>query len=239
MQLCCLHLSQADQSEYVVSAKSGHDSGVVASSIPQGPFGGLQRRLVHQIVRADFPSLITHGRKDAVAVQFKNAEVEVEQKTHNDKKLKGLLFEQMGFRLITEALASGSLESIDIHQVGRGIHNEHTPTSTKLFEKRLGELEKSLQEHQTVLVGHNCFLDLVYIYRTFYGTLPNTVEEFQAALHEIFPLIIDTKFMATSLPEDEHRNLQLFELDEALAGSKVPVIGNVLIVTELLAKLLF
>lgn len=54
-----------------------------------------------------------------------------------------------------------------------------------------------LKSKKTVLVGHNVFIDLIYFYSSFLGQLPNKVEDFQHRIHEIFPTIIDTKYLAT------------------------------------------
>lgn len=48
-----------------------------------------------------------------------------------------------------------------------------------------------------MIVGHNLFTDLVYLYTTFVGPLPNDVEDFQDRIRGLFPIVIDTKYLAT------------------------------------------
>ncbi|PVU87662.1 hypothetical protein BB559_004439 [Furculomyces boomerangus] len=51
------------------------------------------------------------------------------------------------------------------------------------------------------IIGHNCLLDLVFIYSHFFGKLPNTLSEFKMLIHAIFPRIYDTKHIFEQSPE--------------------------------------
>ena len=48
-------------------------------------------------------------------------------------------------------------------------------------------------------IGHNLFLDLLFIYEQFIDDLPPHLDQFMASLQKLFPAIYDTKCMATSL----------------------------------------
>lgn len=55
------------------------------------------------------------------------------------------------------------------------------------------------------------------------------MEEFQELVHGTFPLVVDTKFMATSgSGYFTYRSFQLSQLDEALVNDKSPQIGMTL-----------
>ena len=41
-----------------------------------------------------------------------------------------------------------------------------------------------------VLVGHNCFLDMLYLYKTFIGRLPAKIEEFAELVSKDFPMCV-------------------------------------------------
>ena len=97
---------------------------------------------------------------------------------------------------------------------------------TEKVKRDFEALRKSLRVHKTVLVGHNLFLDLINFYRCFFGTLPDTVEEFQTKIHELFPLVIDTKYMASALHEGPLVRSGLDELDAALGKMKQPIISK-------------
>lgn len=46
------------------------------------------------------------------------------------------------------------------------------------------------------LVGHNVLTDLLLIYEKFHKPLPESFKDFKSELHDLFPLIHDTKFIA-------------------------------------------
>lgn len=99
-------------------------------------------------------------------------------------------------RWIFEALSGGSLEGIN--PAWFCDPNDEDPVTALLLKKReLEDLSKKLKLKQQIIVGHNLFADLAFVYRTFVGKLPRTVKHFQEDIHEMFPLVIDTKFLAT------------------------------------------
>lgn len=61
---------------------------------------------------------------------------------------------------------------------------------------------------QKPLVGHNCFYDFLHLYQTFYGDLPEGMQEFKASWLQLFPQTLDTKYLA--------------EAHELLAGLQPP-----------------
>jgi poly(A)-specific ribonuclease len=71
------------------------------------------------------------------------------------------------------------------------------------------------------LVGHNVFLDMCYIYHNFCRTLPPTVEEFKTAVHNSFPFIYDTKYLAQNLPKLQVRNIDIVCRPEHCVGRSV------------------
>lgn len=85
-----------------------------------------------------------------------------------------------------------------------------------------------LKSKKTILVGHNIFTDLIYFYSSFLGQLPNKVEDFEHRIHELFPTIIDTKYLATQhIANPALSRSSLEELDEDLTKSiPAPVIGE-------------
>jgi len=49
---------------------------------------------------------------------------------------------------------------------------------------------------QKPLVGHNCFYDFLHLYQTFYGDLPESIQEFKSEWLRLFPQTLDTKYLA-------------------------------------------
>lgn len=59
-------------------------------------------------------------------------------------------------------------------------------------------LLKELSASKKLIVGHNCLLDLMYLMTQCFESLPDDYERFKALTHQIFPNIIDTKFIGAS-----------------------------------------
>lgn len=53
-----------------------------------------------------------------------------------------------------------------------------------------------IARNNKVVVGHNCFYDLLHIYQTFYDELPNSAEEFKRRWTERFQNTLDTKYIS-------------------------------------------
>ena len=186
-----------------------------------------QKRLIHQLVRSEFPHLRSTGRADFVQIipYDSNAEKAIlnAKMANFDERRK----RQIGLRYFVEALVGAEkLEMIDSKM------DPSKPVGTPAWinvdkvTREFEALRKSLQDHQTVLVGHNLFLDLVNFYKCFFGTLPDTIEEFQTTIHELFPLIIDTKYMASTQHEGPDARSGLEELDDVLGDMQIPVISK-------------
>ncbi|KAI8085176.1 ribonuclease H-like domain-containing protein [Halteromyces radiatus] len=58
-----------------------------------------------------------------------------------------------------------------------------------------------ISESKKPLVGHNMFLDICHVIGQFIQPLPDTKEEFKLFAHTVFPIMIDTKYIAISSPE--------------------------------------
>lgn len=56
-----------------------------------------------------------------------------------------------------------------------------------------------IAERKLPIVGHNCLLDLCHIFHKFIAPCPQDWSDFKALLHEAFPVVIDTKYMASSM----------------------------------------
>ncbi|RYP15225.1 hypothetical protein DL765_005864 [Monosporascus sp. GIB2] len=130
-----------------------------------------------------------------------------------------------GLRYIFEALAGGCLASEirgggGLHVGGCGPRGPPPPhggggtsessvpeghSNPKDFSKDFDAVkcEESLQKNRQIIVGHNLFHDLVFIYRRFFGPLPEKLDDFLVEIHKLFPGVADTKrasFRYTSRP---------------------------------------
>jgi poly(A)-specific ribonuclease len=191
------------------------------------PLNRFEKRLAHQIVRAEYPHLQTFSTTDYVNVEAKDQVAAIRDQEQLKRRLDRTMSSNIGFRWLTDALAGEDLSGLDLHAIPLEIKGERVFTNTNTFNARMSEIRQVLLNTPKVLVGHNCFMDLVFIHRYFYGPLPNTVEEFQESIHTIFPTIIDTKFLSTSGP-DAHifRSSQLSQIEEALSTDAKPALGE-------------
>lgn len=104
----------------------------------------------------------------------------------------------IGLRWIFEALCGGDLSKMDAWSCYEEKEEQaDTQTERKGFEAELREISKELKGKKHVLIGHNLFTDLIFLYKTFVGELPDQVRDFQKNIHILFPLVIDTKYLAT------------------------------------------
>uniref|UniRef100_A0A8C8SEC8 PARN like, ribonuclease domain containing 1 n=1 Tax=Pelusios castaneus TaxID=367368 RepID=A0A8C8SEC8_9SAUR len=60
-------------------------------------------------------------------------------------------------------------------------------------------LFKVLVEAKKPVVGHNMLMDLLHLHDKFYKPLPESYEEFKRNIHNLFPVLIDTKNVTKSI----------------------------------------
>ncbi|KAI4253718.1 MAG: hypothetical protein LQ352_003516 [Teloschistes flavicans] len=179
-----------------------------------------QKALVHQYVRSEHPDLTTISRPGFIQVVAYNKERDDSEQKFRAQKLEERLSKQIGLRWLVEAIHGGDLSGIDAYSSISALGDK-----SDIVSSRLNNLRKQLMGQSTVLVGHNLFLDLIYFYACFFGPLPNRVEDFQKVIHDIFPRIIDTKYLAThSLDNPALARSSLDELDAGLSKQEQPAI---------------
>lgn len=72
-----------------------------------------------------------------------------------------------------------------------------------MIEKRLlldlvgfTKVFQGIWECQAKIVGHNSFFDLMYIYQSFVGDLPDDYFQFKKTVNKGFPHFYDTKYLS-------------------------------------------
>lgn len=152
-----------------------------------------------------------------------NEEREHQVRKEKYKRLKKKIYVQRGFRWIIEAMTTGPLGHIDLMwftrdpETGAPRYYETIP-----YEARFHRACDKLKRKRAVLVGHNCFTDLIYLYSAFIGKLPNTVSEFRLRIHDLFPCVVDTKYMFTHNCGNLNPMSSLDSIEEALRVQNVP-----------------
>ena len=182
---------------------------------------------MHQIVRAEYPDFVTISRPRFIQI------VAFDQKRENAvKATKMRIFEekvmrQIGLRWLVEAMVGGDLGAIDPRIFARSPNGQPIFVDLGVITRQYSDLQHRLRQNRTVLVGHNLFMDLINFYKCFFGQLPDRVEDFQSIMNQLFPMIVDTKYLATHNNVNvTHARSSLEDLDEELNTLPVPVIGR-------------
>ena len=201
-------------------------SGWFVAQLADRGLNNFQKRLVHQLVRAEHPDLVTVSKPGFIQI------IAYDKKREDAiKKSKMLGFEekitrQVGFRWIVEAMVGGDLSTLDPSTFSRNSKGEPFWVDLREVRRDFDHLRTKLSAKRTTLVGHNLFVDLVNFYQCFIGKLPDRVEEFQTAIHGLFPRVIDTKYLATYEGDSSNKWSGLKELDEDLKKLTAPVFGT-------------
>lgn len=131
-----------------------------------------------------------------------------------------------GFRWVAEAMAGGDLSPLDPSLFLDVMSNSTSVDSNCPLKEFATKLKQKLKDHRPVLVGHNLFTDMIYFYACFFGSLPESVEEFQTKVNELFPMLMDTKYMATYDCGSINPKSSLPEINDDLARFMTPKISE-------------
>jgi len=185
------------------------------------PLNNFQRRLIHQVVRAEFSDCLSESRGNHMHVFPRVKEREDKVQASRLEAVQRNIAKQVGLRWCVEAIVGGDLSMID----ASAFHlkpGELGWVNVKKAEADFAIKRRLLQERRPVIVVHNGYLDLMYLYRTFIGPLPESSRDFSKAIHQLFPMVVDTKYLAT------HRgvmgNTSLQELHDAVASQGTPLV---------------
>lgn len=119
----------------------------------------------------------------------------------------------IGLRFVIEAIAGGNFAK-DLPAAWilacQNSGKSQAPFKVNQLTARFVELEMRLQSKRPTLIGHNQLFDLCFIHNTFFGSLPDELDEFKDNMQHFFPQLVDTKYMVT-------RGTHVMEADESLS----------------------
>ncbi|KAK6625526.1 hypothetical protein RUM43_005825 [Polyplax serrata] len=80
-------------------------------------------------------------------------------------------------------------------------NNEEITIKKNVFDSILGfsKVMKKLEKLKKPIVGHNIFMDLIMIYKQFFGPLPKSYKKFKENINKVFPVVYDTKYCCNLL----------------------------------------
>jgi hypothetical protein len=182
----------------------------------------FQKRLVHQLVEVEYSGLVTVGRPTFIQIIEYDEEREKSIQDQRVKRVQERAWKETGFRWIAEALAGGDLTKLNSNYFS-GIRANTAPREQgETLNYFVDNFKQRLKAHRPVLVGHNLFTDLVYFFRCFFGPLPESVEDFQSMVYEHFPVLIDTKYLATHDCGSMNPTSSLQEINDSLLQTPKP-----------------
>ena len=180
---------------------------------------------MYQILRSEHPELVALPKYGFLQITPYDKKRENAIKEQKQAAFKEKLSRQTGLRWIIEAMVGGDLSGINVMNFARTSQGQAHWIDLKEFQHDFDELRAKLSSKRTILVGHNLFMDLIYLYHTFLGILPAQVEDFQQTIHQLFPFIVDTKYLATQNNVDSNAKSGLEELNQEMEKVPVPLIG--------------
>ncbi|KAI3337072.1 CAF1-domain-containing protein [Xylariaceae sp. AK1471] len=156
----------------------------------------LEVKLIDQLLREEFPFLV--ARRIANGAHLNVMWADKVQTSQLQRKNKLSVNRCIGIRYVFDALAGEEFSS-KIHPdwIARGTKEQLHGNDVSGFSQIpcMLHAEIFLRCRSPIIVGHHLFHDLAFIYRTFFGPLPGTVDEFLSTIHKLFPRLIDTKYM--------------------------------------------
>ncbi|KAK3985545.1 ribonuclease H-like domain-containing protein [Cladorrhinum sp. PSN332] len=187
---------------------------VVKYSLSRSTAQQVERSLndvLRQLVKTEFPNCnihFIHGGATVYVCDPRQKKRREDERKTREKAVGGQTGKlPIAFLHIFEALVGGNFAGkIDVDMLFPANHN---PTVTDRIEmrKRLQRYEKKRRERPPIIVGHNQYLDLCFLYQTFVEDLPPMFAEFQFNAKVIWPQLVDTKHMAMELGFGKHLNL--------------------------------
>lgn len=182
-----------------------------------------ERRIIHQYVRQEYPKLVTFTKRGGIQVSHLDERKEAMFRKTKMKEAHERIYRQTGLRWVIEAIAGQAFRNIDPMIFTTDDAGSMTVPSFDITA-RYQRCQHLLNGNPRPLIGHNMFLDLVYLYQNFMGQLPDTIDAFAAEIHKLFPVIVDTKYLATHECGDMNPTSSLQELAEELDEREEPEI---------------
>lgn len=176
-----------------------------------------QRRLVHQVIQNEFPAMKSQGMGHFIQITNPTSDQQASQAQLEQEQRERDLSRAIGFRWIIDGIIGRDLSKLPEDYLMPALSRTREESNMEASVKSLIEdLNDKLQARRKVLIGHNCMTDVMFLYRMTIGDLPPTVEEFKDRLHDLFPAIIDTKFIANCFSE-KYGRLSLGEVERDLS----------------------
>uniref|UniRef100_A0A7S1RLQ3 Uncharacterized protein n=1 Tax=Alexandrium catenella TaxID=2925 RepID=A0A7S1RLQ3_ALECA len=151
------------------------------------------------------------GIREWLADETKKQETEYEVLTTNPY-IRRFLYEQVGAKfpeLLAESRPVPNVRGRSTFLVLRLSEEQKAERAAKVraekeqqYMQKIGfhRVFKALSESKKPVIGHNCMYDMLFLMSHLEGPLPKSYETFREILQNRFPVLMDTKFLATREP---------------------------------------
>lgn len=89
----------------------------------------------------------------------------------------------------------------DVHEMLEIAEKDDLEHALLDYISGFSKIFKLLVQLKKPIIGHNMLLDLIYMYKLFYRPLPNNYSQFKSDIHNLFPVIYDTKYLSNRLKD--------------------------------------
>ena len=169
----------------------------------------FRRRALYETIGTEYPALVLErGDQNNILVLRLTPEEKEKRdlKKKNEDKEK-LERDQVGFYKIIEALSNANKGLLkNSHLMKSNDNKQHAPTYEDIKEN----LKKS---KKIPIIVHNGFMDLLFILTHFHNSsLPQSWSELKILISSYFPLLYDTRFIASECACQEYEQKDLSSL---------------------------
>ncbi|ROW12430.1 hypothetical protein VMCG_00752 [Cytospora schulzeri] len=186
-----------------------------------GRLNNLQKRLIHQLVEANFKDCRAYSRAGSTYMEVMELEAKEQPVSGLFKaQRKQAVVRQTGLRFLWDAICG----RLFANKIDTELIVGEDPVNMIQLRKDMKEYERRLRNRSPVYVGHNLLWDLCFLHRAFVGPLPEKLEDFRAIMRERLPRIVDTKYLFTRGGHEMLPDQNLAECFATVKGEEYPAV---------------
>uniref|UniRef100_A0A7S1F3K8 Poly(A)-specific ribonuclease PARN n=1 Tax=Noctiluca scintillans TaxID=2966 RepID=A0A7S1F3K8_NOCSC len=170
-------------------ASAASNAGVEVSplQIPEGP-----DRVIVEGAREEIRAWLSSQTSSALEIPMESA---------YQRLLMHTVIAQEFPQVYSHSSRKGAQRYLSVYKSQSEVYDEQLRSLQREMDVIDGEvgvrsLLDEMSQGQKLLVGHNCFYDFLHLYQTFFGDLPDNLQEFKTSWLQLFPHTLDTKFLS-------------------------------------------
>lgn len=198
--------AMASLREWIDSARSANEEG---TSFLLPPTNAFLRRALYESIGNEYPSLVLekYGSNQIRVLRMTEDEKAVRRQRQRQEAWEWLMVEELGFWRVFYALSQANQGNQPINSMA---------LASNMEEVGLSDILQLRPTRKIPMVVHNGLMDLLFALTHCHSpTLPDSYKECKALIRHYFPLLYDTKIMATE-GMTRHDNTMLSQLFTAV-----------------------